>query len=168
MMEPDCHIRRAAANDAEFLRVLHQRAYAKYLERMNRVPEPMAANWQEILGEDAVWLAEMDGNPSGALVLRTRADHLLIWSVAVDPGLQGRGIGRQLLEFAELEAGRRGIGEIRLYTNETFTENIGLYEAIGYAVTHIESTRTHTLVHMRKRIGIRSSTPLHVSDTGKS
>ena len=168
MTKPDCHIRRAAANDAEFLRVLHQRAYAKYLKRMNRVPKPMAANWQEILHGDAVWLAEVDGNPAGALVLRTRADHLLIWSVAVEPGLQGRGIGRQLLEFAELEADRRGIGEIRLYTNETFTENIGLYKAIGYAVTQIESTKTRTLVHMRKRIGRRRSTPLHVSDTGKS
>ena len=168
MTKPECHIRRAAANDAEFLRVLHQRAYAKYLERMNRVPEPMAANWQEVLREDAVWLAEVDGTPAGALVVRDRADHLLIWSVAVDPGLQGRGIGRLLLEFAEVEADRRGIGEIRLYTNETFTENIELYEAVGYAVTHIESTKRRTLVHMRKSIGRRRSTPPHVSDTGKS
>ncbi len=167
MTKLDCHIRRAAANDAEFLRVLHQRAYAKYLERMNRVPEPTAANWQEILREDAVWLAEVDGSPAGALVVRIRADHLLIWSVAVDPRLQGRGVGRLLLGFAELEADRRGIGEIRLYTNETFTENIGLYEAIGYAVTHIESTETRTLVHMRKSIGRRRSTPHHVSDTAK-
>lgn len=141
----------------EFLQRLHHRAYAKYVARINRKPEPMGADWQDILRNDTVWLAEVDGSPTGALVVRVQVDHLLIWSVAVDPCLQQRGIGRQLLDFAELEALRRGFSEIRLYTNEKFTENIRLYETIGYVITHTESTGERTLVHMRKHIGSRRS-----------
>lgn len=148
----------------EFLQRLHHRAYAKYVARINRKPEPMAADWQDILRDDAVWLAEVDGSSAGALVVRVQADHLLIWSVAVDPYLQQRGIGRQLLDFAELEALRRGFSEIRLYTNEKFTENIRLYETIGYVITHTESTGERTLVHMRKYISSRRSMPNRDSD----
>ncbi len=85
-------------------------------------------------------------------------DHLLIWSVAVDPASQGRGFGRQLLNFAEQEAHRLGFNDIRLYTNEKFTENIRLYQAIGYVITHSESIGERNLVHMQKSIAGRHRT----------
>jgi GNAT superfamily N-acetyltransferase len=52
--------------------------------------------------------------------------------VAVDPRRQGEGLGRALLDFAELEAARRGLGELRLYTNAAMTENIRLYGRLGW------------------------------------
>lgn len=155
MRDADCHLRRAAETDVEFLRLLHERAYTKYVKRIDGKPEPMAADWLSILKDDAVWLAETDGNPVGALVLQTRTDHVLVWSVAVEPRLQRRGIGRQLMRFAELEARRRGVDEIRLYTNRAFSENIRLYREIGYAVTHTETRGSRALVHMCKYIGGR-------------
>lgn len=155
MRDANCHLRPAAETDEEFLRLLHERAYTKYVERIGGKPEPMTADWPSILKDDAVWLAEADGNPVGALVLQARTDHVLVWSVAVEPRLQRRGIGRQLMRFAELEALRRGVGEIRLYTNRAFSENIRLYREIGYAVTHTETRGSRALVHMRKYLGAR-------------
>ena len=152
MRDADCQLRRATESDAEFLRLLHDRAYVKYVERMGGKPEPMAADWSAVLRDDAVWLAEVDRNPTGATVLRIRPDHMLIWGVAVEPRLQRRGMGRQLMRFAEAEARRRGVDEIRLYTNRKFTENIRLYKGIGYAATHTETLGQRTLVHMRKQI----------------
>lgn len=155
MRDAECHLRPAAETDEEFLRLLHEHAYSKYVERIGGMPEPMAADWPSILKDDAVWLAEVDGNPVGALVLQARTDHVLVWSVAVEPHLQRRGIGRQLMRFAELEARRRGVDEIRLYTNRLFSENIRLYREIGYAVTHTETRGSRALVHMRKSLGAR-------------
>lgn len=168
MPYPDCHLRRAAESDAGFLRLLHERAYAKYVERIGGKPEPMAADWPGILKDDVVWLAETDGSPAGALVLRARADHVLIWSVAVEPCLQRRGIGRQLMQFAELEVRRRGVDEVRLYTNKTFSENIRLYRDIGYAVTRTETRGPRALVHMRKYVGgRRDEHPGSAEDPGR-
>lgn len=145
-------MRRARGEDAGPRRRLHQRAYAKYVERIDGKPEPMAADWSRVVGDESVWLLEISGRLTGAVVLRNQPDHLLIWSVAVDPASQGYGFGRQLLDFAEQEAHRLGHHAIRLYTNELFTENIRLYQAIGYVITRSESIGERTLVHMQKSI----------------
>ncbi|MFX8999726.1 GNAT family N-acetyltransferase, partial [Acinetobacter baumannii] len=43
------------------------------------------------------------------------------------PDRQGRGLGRRLIAFADAEARRLGLPEIRLYTHVTMTGNIALY-----------------------------------------
>ena len=128
------------------------------MERIHGSPEPMAADWSRIVCDDSVWLLEISGRLTAALVVRDQPDHLLVWSVAVDPASQGRGFGCQLLDFAEQEAHRLGFNDIRLYTNEKFTENIRLYQAIGYAITHSESIGGRPLVHTQKSIAGRHRT----------
>lgn len=67
-------------------------------------------------------------------------------NVAVDPAHQGRGIGRALLEHAEVAGRRAGFDSIYLYTHETMTENVALYSRAGY----VEYDRRLPLVYMRK------------------
>jgi GNAT superfamily N-acetyltransferase len=84
--------------------------------------------------------AIVEHRPGG---LRMRAIYLVYASrtmrsmadVAVDPGLAGRGLGRALTEFAEVETRRRGYDEIRLYTHETMTESIAMYHHLGWQET---------------------------------
>jgi GNAT superfamily N-acetyltransferase len=45
----------------------------------------------------------------------------------------GRGLGRALLAFAEDEARRRGLPEIRLHTNAAMADNLAMYPRLGYA-----------------------------------
>jgi ribosomal protein S18 acetylase RimI-like enzyme len=62
-------------------------------------------------------------------------DHLMIWSLAVRPDRQGKGLGRFLLRFAERMAREAGLGELRLFTNARMERNLALYARAGYRET---------------------------------
>jgi ribosomal protein S18 acetylase RimI-like enzyme len=77
---------------------------------------------------------------------------MLIDNVAVSPGAQGLGYGRKLLEFAERAALEAGYESIRLYTNESMTENIALYSRIGFVETNRAEEKGLRRVYMTKSI----------------
>ncbi|MEK9968837.1 MAG: GNAT family N-acetyltransferase [Ferrovibrio sp.] len=146
-------IRRASASDEVGLGALQKRAYVKYVPLIGAEPQPMAETAAGLLKDYEVWVVDgVEEGLAGALVLRSAPDHLLIWSVAVDPTQQGTGLGRRLLDFAELQARERGLAEVRLYTNALFTENRKLYAHLGYAETGSETYEGRELVHMAKTL----------------
>lgn len=65
-------------------------------------------------------------------MLYSRDDHLHIENVAVFPSLQGMGLGRDLLAFAEDEARRVEKSVIERYTNQRTMENLSFYPRLGY------------------------------------
>ncbi len=144
--------RRAVAADAPAVAALSQAAYQKFVERIGRLPQPLTADYAEVIRTDETWVAEDNGSLVGVLVLKPAGDHLLIWSVAVAVELQRSGIGRRLLALSEREALRRGVSEIRLYTNEKMAENIAIYERHGYAVARREAFEDRVLIHLSKKI----------------
>ena len=97
------------------------------------------------------YVIEEDGE-IGALVLVERGDGLLFDNIAVRPARQGEGIGRRLMEHAESEARRLGYGHLDLYTHERMTENIAMYERIGYVEVDRRTERGFPRVYMRKRL----------------
>ena len=80
-------------------------------------------------------------------------DDLLIENVAVSPPCQGRGYGRRLMAEAEAIAQEHGLRGVRLYTNQRFTQNIRLYEKLGYRQVREETLNGGVAVHMLKRLG---------------
>jgi ribosomal protein S18 acetylase RimI-like enzyme len=136
----------------DIARTVHD-AYAHYVERMGQRPGPMDDDYPARIAEQAVWVIERDGLIAGLLVLLPEPDHLLLDNVAVARTHQGRGIGRQLVAFAEAEARRRGHREIRLYTHVTMTENQALYRRLGFEETHRGEQAGFARVFMRKRLG---------------
>ena len=94
----------------------------------------------------------MEGAVVGVLVLRVTKDGFLLDNVAVDPRYHGQGIGRALLELAELEARREGFGSIYLYTHERMTENQRLYAKIGYVEYDRRTEAGYARVFMRKSL----------------
>lgn len=146
-------IRRATSADEARLGALQKRAYVKYVPLIGAEPQPMAETPAVLLDGYEVWVVDgVEDGLAGALVLRTAPDHLLIWSVAVDPTQQGTGLGRRLLDFAEAQALKRGLRQVRLYTNAMFTENRKLYAHLGYAETGSETYEGRELVHMAKSL----------------
>jgi len=97
-------------------------------------------------------LDEEGGNVAAIMVLVVRADHLLLDNIAVRPDRQGRGIGRALVAFAEAEARRLGLAEVRLYTHATMVENIALYTRIGFTKTGRGHQSGFDRVFTRKRV----------------
>lgn len=152
----DCGCRRATPGDAAAIARLSRAAYAKYVPRLGREPKPMAADYDRVIAEDEVWVLELDDAMSGVLVLQPRPDHMLIYSIAVDPEWCGEGWGKRLMALAEERAGAEGKPELRLYTNALMEENICFYGRLGYAET---ARRPHerypdsTLIFMSKQLG---------------
>ena len=71
----------------------------------------------------------------GYISLCPIAQHLYIDRIAVLPKLQGRGLGGQLLAFAEREASRLGLSSLRLFTKAAMASNLLFYRRRGYHET---------------------------------
>ena len=128
-------VRRATPADVPALYVVANEAYLLYVPRIGRMPAPMTADYSAAVQSGQAWVAEVDGQVLGLLVLVVCQGYLLIENIAVLPSAQRRGIGARLLTLAEDEARANGLGEIRLYTNEGMTENLAYYPRHGYRET---------------------------------
>jgi ribosomal protein S18 acetylase RimI-like enzyme len=104
-----------------------------YQAVIGAVPKPAVEDYTDRIGSGDVWIAEIGHEPCGVLVLERGRDFLMIYSVAVDPCYQGKGIGKALLAHAEKCAVEAGLPEIRLYTNERMEPNAALYRRCGFA-----------------------------------
>jgi GNAT superfamily N-acetyltransferase len=89
-------------------------------------------------------MLHLDEKLAALIEMDPKTDHLLIVNVAVSPAYQGRGYGRALLAHAEELALSIGLGELRLYTNAHFSENVKLYERVGYKVDRKEEASSLT------------------------
>lgn len=135
----DYRVRAAGEADAPALAACARAAYAKYVERNGLVPVPMRQDYAEVIRDWQVTVVESSGTAAGhdiavaALIVMGPAEEgFLLDNVAVAPEHQGKGLGRVLLAFAEDEARRQGYDSIYLYAQEVMTENIALYEHLGY------------------------------------
>jgi ribosomal protein S18 acetylase RimI-like enzyme len=129
-------LRRAGTPDLSGIRTVVDEAYSKFVERIGRLPAPMTADYALLLESSRVWVIARGARVIGMLVTQDRGDHLLLDSIAVAPGTQGKGYGAKLMARAELDAAEQGLPEVRLYTNEAMTENLSFYPRHGYRETH--------------------------------
>ena len=145
-------IRLANRDDVEAIRALVERAYGRWVPLIGLRPAPMDADYAALVDEGDVFvLAEPE--VVGVLVLRpTDAGALMVENVAVEPDRQGAGLGPRLLEFAERQAAEREVRELRLYTHERMTENIELYERLGWTEYDRLVEHGFARVFMRKQV----------------
>lgn len=143
-------IRPARPSDLGQLSELARKAYAHYVDRMGNEPAPMTADYPSLVQNGEVWVAEQDAVVVGLLALRMNSDHVLLDNVAVSPDAQGMGIGARLLDLTDDQARRRGLTEVRLYTNEAMTENIAYYPRHGFVETHRATDRGYRRVYFTK------------------
>ncbi|GAB3426455.1 GNAT family N-acetyltransferase [Niabella aquatica] len=86
----------------------------------------------------------------GCCMLVRNEDNVLLRQMAVRNQLQGKGIGRALMEFAETIARDIGYKEIAMHARSS---SAGFYERLGYAISGDEFEKlsiAHVL--MKKRI----------------
>ncbi len=145
-------IRPARAADLAAVEGLVASAYTRYVDRIGRPPAPMTADYANLIAAGVVHVAEGGAGVEGLIVLLPASDHLLVENVAVLPEHQGRGLGRLLMAFAEERARTAGVNEVRLYTNERMTENLGFYAALGYDETGRRVEDGFSRVYFRKRL----------------
>jgi ribosomal protein S18 acetylase RimI-like enzyme len=147
-------IRRAKPEDRAAVEAIVRDAYSIYVARIGKPPGPMLDDYARLIADGAVSVFEdTAGTIAAIIVLLAKPDHLLLDNIAVRPDRQGQGLGRQLIAFAEAEARRLGLTELRLYTHETMTENIALYTRLGFAETGRGHDAGYDRVFMTKRLG---------------
>jgi ribosomal protein S18 acetylase RimI-like enzyme len=147
------HIRAASEGDRSAVERIVGTAYTKYVARIGKPPGPMLDDYARLIRAGAVYVLEDAGAIAAILVLLPKDDHLLLDNVAVDPDQQGRGFGRQLIDFAEAEALRREFREVRLYTHQKMHENVSLYPRLGYEETGRGEQAGYARVFFRKQLG---------------
>lgn len=145
-------VRLAVPSDVPALRAIAAAAYLPYLPRIGRPPAPVTADYEAAVRRGEAWVAIEAGEVVGLIVLVPKHGYLLLDNVAVLPSAQGRGVGRQLLSFAETHARELGRHEIRLYTNVAMTENLALYPRHGYVETHRAEADGFSRVYFSKRL----------------
>ncbi len=129
-------LRPATAADLPGITAVAAAACALYLPRMDRPPAPMTADYAAAVRRGEIWVAVRGRAILGLAALLPGDGYLLLDNVAVAPAEQGRGVGARLLALAQEQAIGLGLAEIRLYTNEVMTENLGYYARRGYRETH--------------------------------
>ena len=146
-------IRPAQPDDQAAVEAIVRAAYSVYSRRIGKPPGPMLDDYGALIAQDSVSVVEeADGEIAALIVLLPESDHLLLDNIAVRPDRQGRGLGRRLIDFAFAEARRAGFDEVRLYTHVTMTENIALYERVGFEETGRRSEAGYDRVFMRKSL----------------
>lgn len=87
---------------------------------------------------DTFVVGKSDGKVVACLMLQElNKDVVQLRQMAVYTSFQGKGIGRQLVVWAEVYAAGKGFRKIELHARKTA---IGFYESIGYSVTSGEFT----------------------------
>ena len=126
-------IRLALPDEADAVRALSAEAYLPvYLPIYGRPPMPAREDYAPRIARGEVWVAEIDASVAAVIVLEQQPDYLLVYSIAIRPAFQGRGLAAELLAFADRHARDNGFSEVRLYTNEKMLRNQAIYAHAGY------------------------------------
>lgn len=155
-----CTFRLATTADVELVRAISANTYIPvYVALIGAVPLPAREDYTNRILNGEVWIAEVEGVAAGVLVIEEGDEFLMVYSVAVDPLLQGRGLGRELLAHAERCAAARQLRQLRLYTNKQMTRNLAFYTQYGFIKS---GERPHpnrlgeVLIDMSKEVSARS------------
>jgi ribosomal protein S18 acetylase RimI-like enzyme len=146
-------LRPATVADVPRLSELVRAAYGHYVKRLGGPPRPMTDDYAEVLQTRRGTVAERDGEIVGLVVLGVDDEGFFVDNVAVDPAHQGIGVGRAVLEHAEVAARDAGYDSIYLYTHERMVENLTLYSRIGYVEYDRRPHVGAHIVYLRKQLG---------------
>jgi GNAT superfamily N-acetyltransferase len=107
------------------------------------------AYWRAFHAIDAdphqlLMVAEVEGQVVGTLQLThipsltyTGGERAQIEAVRVDPGHQGRGLGREMVLWAIDRARARGCRLVQLTTDQRRPDAVRFYESLGFRASHI-------------------------------
>ena len=136
MIDQALRIRRARRSDAPAIASVLRASFAEYESLYTRAAfaatTPTTEEIARRLGEGPTWIALLHRTLVGTVSAVPRGEALHVRSMAVVPGVRGRGVGRRLLEHVEHYASERGFLHLELSTTPFLASAIGLYERAGF------------------------------------
>lgn len=128
----------SAFDDWDELLSLILRSFAYMNDRIDPPSSALALTTESLrqkANAETVLLAHLDRRLVGCAFLAERPDHFYLGKLAVEPGLQRRGIGGALLAAAEAHARMAGRPAIELQTRIELVENHAAFAALGFVET---------------------------------
>jgi N-acetylglutamate synthase-like GNAT family acetyltransferase len=124
-------IRKATDSDKDHLQVLINRAFRvedffKYEDRMDR------AELNECFKSGEFLLAEEEGKLVGCIYLEIEGDRGYFGTLSIQPELQGKGLGKRLMQEAETRAKLAGCHFMDIQIVNVREELPGYYGKYGY------------------------------------
>jgi GNAT superfamily N-acetyltransferase len=112
------------------LLALIRRAFAGMEGRIDPPSSLHRLTAEGLAGSHEVWVL---GAPAAAcMVLTVKSGRLYLGKLAVEPAMQGRGLGRLMVARAEERARELGLPEVELETRVELLENHRFYLGLGY------------------------------------
>jgi N-acetylglutamate synthase-like GNAT family acetyltransferase len=133
----------AQPEDLERIEFVVTAAYRHHLQRMGFPPAQLLRDDSAAIEAGQIWV--LDDPIVAAIVLIEIDDTLLVENLAVHPDEQANGIGRRLMEHAELTAVERGLRRVSLDRNEINLELSDFFAHLGYT----EMDRRNEFGHRR-------------------
>ncbi|MEJ8804376.1 GNAT family N-acetyltransferase [Pontibacter sp. H249] len=90
------------------------------------------------IDQSHTFIAEQNGKVAGVLVLQPQGNEAEIMNVAVEESLQGKGIGKRLVEFAINLAKQQSIHQLIVYTGNSTLPALALYKRCGFKTESID------------------------------
>ncbi|KQZ78163.1 acetyltransferase [Mesorhizobium sp. Root157] len=146
----------ARPDDLAAVVALTDAAYAPWTPLLGAPPVPVTEDYAPRIERGEVWLLEEGTETAGLIVLERHADHAMIFSVAVSPAFQRRGLALAMLKWSEEQARAWAVPEIRLFASSKMERNLAIYQTYGF---HETGRGPHpyrqgwTIVNMAKSIG---------------
>jgi N-acetylglutamate synthase-like GNAT family acetyltransferase len=97
-----------------------------------------------------VWVALYNNRIAATISLKLFDERLFIRSLAVLPVVRKKGMGKELLKFAEQVALKQGLRYLELTTTPFLTDAISLYEHFGFRESGYDDFFGTSLIKMRK------------------
>ena len=149
-------IEKASAGDIDEIAKLYGRVCDSLAGGVNypgwkKADYPTRETAEAGLREDALFIARQGGRTAGSFILRHEPEPgyaladwgveldygkiFVIYTFCVDPELQGRGLGREMLEFIAEYSAAAGMLAVRLDVYERNAPAIALYKKCGFRYT---------------------------------
>lgn len=131
--------RLAKSDEARAIAQMIDTAYLAYRDQGILLPD-VSGGVDDAITAEQVWVV---GAPDlqGVLMLTCTPPQAHLMNVAVAPSGRGTGLGGLLIRHALLLAARAGCHEIALATHRDLTDNISLYQHLGWRVSGRDGMR---------------------------
>ncbi|MBN6187903.1 GNAT family N-acetyltransferase [Aneurinibacillus sp. BA2021] len=96
---------------------------------------------------DLVMIAEYEGEVAGVIVGTIDGTRGYFYRLAVNPALQGKGIGRKLVEALEKRFKERGVTRVFIMVNQDNKKVLPFYRLLGYEVKEYITLSKKLMLH---------------------
>ena len=154
-MEDKIRIRKAAESDAPIIERIIKTAFEEYSKFLPTPPDALNESIDDIeedIRTKLVFVAELNDNTVGTVRLTPKDGIMYLSRFAVRPTAQNSGLGRNILEYADIMSRINGCSEIYLHTAKEAEHLINLYTSEGYEISEITTDRGYERAKLIKKL----------------